>query len=107
MKVVMDRGLCHASLAYCQRCSAAFIRHPQGHDRLCVLDVVDDGKETLTLDIRTDDRQLQIELTEEQRDVAGIEGWEALVDFDPALFRSGAKERWRELGRLPAAHDQE
>jgi hypothetical protein len=36
--------------------------------------------------------------------LASIEGWEALADFDPALFRSGANERWREIRLMPAAH---
>lgn len=107
MKVIMDRDLCDASLSFCQRCSATFIRYPQGVDRLCILDVVDDGKETLTLEMHTDRRTLELELTDEERDVASIEGWEALADFDPALFRSGAHDRWRELRQLPAEHEPE
>lgn len=106
MKVVMDRGLCNASLPFCQRCSAAFIRDPEGTDRLCISEIIDDGKETLTLEMHTDDRELEIELTDEMRDLASIEGWEALADFDPALFRSGARERWREIRELPAEHEE-
>jgi hypothetical protein len=71
---------------------------------LCILDVVDDGKETLTLQMLTDGRELVVELTDEQRDIAGVEGWEALADFDPALFRSGANKRWEKIRHLPAAH---
>lgn len=104
MKVVLDRDLCDASLAYCQRCSAAFIRYPEGTDRLCIREVVDDGKDTLTLQMHTDQRELTVELTEEQRELASVEGWEALADFDPALFRSGALDRWREIRQLPAEH---
>ena len=52
----------------------------------------------------TDGRTLEIELTDEERELASVEGWEALADFDPALFRTGAAERWREIGRLSAAH---
>lgn len=106
MKVVIDRDLCDASLPFCQRCSAAFIRYPEGTDRLCIRDVIDDGKESLTLQMLTDGRELEVELTEEQRDIASVEGWEALADFDPALFRSGALERWREIRRLPAEHSE-
>lgn len=104
MKVVMDRDLCDAALPYCQRCSAAFIRYPEGTDRLCIADVIDDGKELLTIQLLTDGRELEIELTEEQRELASIEGWEALADFDPALFREGALERWRMIRDLPAEH---
>lgn len=104
MKVIIDRDLCNASLPFCQRCSAAFLRNPEGEDRLCIKEIIDDGKENLTLVMHTDGRELELELTEEERNLAGIEGWEALADFDPALFRTGANARWRELRMLPTAH---
>jgi hypothetical protein len=104
MRVVIDRNLCNTSLPFCQRCSAAFFRYPEGTDRLCIMDVIDDGKESLTLEMNTDGRVLEIELSDEDLEVASIEGWEALADFDPALFRSGANQRWRELRMLPASH---
>jgi hypothetical protein len=104
MKVTMDRNLCNASLPFCQRCSATFIRYPDGEDRLCIIDVEDDGKDTLTLHLVSDGREIEVELSEEQRELASVEGWEALADFDPALFRSGAEERWNELRLLPAEH---
>ncbi len=101
MKVIIDRDLCDASLPFCARCSAAFIRYPEGSDRLCIRDIIDDEKETLTIVLKTDDRTLEIELSEEERELASVEGWEALADFDPALFREGAIDRWRELRQLP------
>ena len=101
MKVIIDRDLCDASLPFCQRCSAAFIRHPEGTDRLCIREVIDDGRGTLTLKLLTDGRILELELTEEQRELAAVEGWEVLADFDPALFRTGAMERWHKLSLLP------
>ncbi|MCL4868603.1 MAG: hypothetical protein KJ063_06535 [Anaerolineae bacterium] len=104
MRIILDRGLCNASLSFCQRCSAALIHHPEGVDRPCIRDIIDDGQETLTLEMFTDNRRLVLELTEEQRDLASVEGWEALANFDPALFRAGAGERWRELSRIAAAH---
>lgn len=103
MKVVIDRGLCDTNLAYCQRCSAAFFRYPEGTDRLCIMDVIDDGKDTLTVEMSTDGRVLELELTEEDRELASVEGWEALADFDPALFRTGALERWHEIRMMDAA----
>ncbi len=105
MKVIIDRDLCDANLSYCQRCSAAFIRYPEGSDRLCIRDIIEDDKETLTLKMFTDGRTLELELTDEQRDLASVEGWESLVDFDPALFSSDAMDRWRELRTLPAEHE--
>ncbi len=104
MRVVIDRDLCDANLEFCQRCSAAFIRNPEGVDRQCICDIIDDGSDLLTLVMHTDGRELVIELTDETRDVASVEGWEALADFDPALFRIGAMERWHHLRTLPADH---
>ena len=104
MKVIIDRDLCNTSLPFCQRCSAAFFRFPEGTDRLCIMDVIDDGKDILTLEMHTDGRILQVTLTDEDLEIASIEGWEALADFDPALFRSGANQRWAKIRQLPAAH---
>ena len=101
MHVTIDRGLCDTNLEYCQRCSAAFIKFPEGVDRLCILDVVEDGKESLTLKMYTDDRVLEVDLTDEERELASVEGWEVLADFDPALFSTGSMERWQELSRMP------
>lgn len=101
MKVIIDRDLCDASLPFCARCSAAFIRYPEGSDRLCIRAIEEDGKDTLTLVLLSDDRTLEVELSEEERELASVEGWEALADFDPALFRAGAIERWREMRQLP------
>ena len=101
MRVVIDRDLCDASLPYCQRCSAAFIRYPEGVDRQCIREIVDDGSELLTIQMNTDGRQFVIELTEEERELASVEGWEALAHFDPALFRTGAMERWHQLATIP------
>jgi len=101
MRVVIDRDLCDASLPFCQRCSAAFIRYPESHDRLCIREILDDGRDTLTLHMMTDNQELEIELTDEMRQLAGLEGWEVLADFDPALFRAGAINRWHEIRLLP------
>ncbi len=101
MRVVIDRDMCDASLPFCQRCSAAFIRYPEGIDRQCITDIVEDGSDLLTIEMKTDGRVFAVELTEEQRELGSVEGWEALADFDPALFRTGAMERWHQLAKLP------
>lgn len=104
MYVVLDRGLCDASLPYCQRCSAALIRHPEGEDRPCIREIRDDGEELLTIEMYTDGRKLVLTLSDREREIGSVEGWEALAQFDPALFRTGAMERWHELSRIPAIH---
>ena len=104
MKVIIDRDLCDASLPFCSRCSAAFIRYPEGSDRLCIREITDDGEDELTIIVHSDNRTIEITLSEDERELASIEGWEALADFDPALFREGAINRWRELRQLPTNH---
>ena len=104
MKVVIDRDLCDASLPFCARCSAALIRFPEGVDRPCIMEIEEDQKETLTIVMHTDQRTLELDLNEEDREIASVEGWEALADFDPALFRQGALERWREIRKIKAEH---
>jgi hypothetical protein len=68
---------------------------------MCIRDVIDDGRGLLTIEVKSDGRVFEVALTDEERELASVEGWEVLADFDPALFRTGAMERWRELGRLP------
>ena len=105
MKIVLDRGYCDASLSFCARCSAAFFRHPMGTDRPCVVAVIDDGRDDLLhFEVRTDGRVLEFDLNQELQAGLALEGWEFLADFDPALFRQGAAERWRELEAIPASH---
>jgi hypothetical protein len=105
MKIVLDRGYCDASRAFCARCSAAFFRHPLGTDRPCVVAVIDDGQEDLLhFEILTDGRVLEFDLTKELQAGLALEGWEFLADFDPVFFRHGAAEHWRALIDLPNSH---
>ena len=106
MKIVMDRSYCDASLTFCARCSAAFFQKPMGTDRQCIVDVIDDGNDDVRhFEVLTDGRTLEFDLTDELQEGLAIEGWEFLVDFDPALFRHGAAQRWKELAKLPASHE--
>lgn len=101
MRIVLDRGYCDASLTFCARCSAAFFRKPIGTDRPCIVEIADDGNDDLLhFVVRTDDRILEFDLTDELQEGLSLEGWEFLADFEPDLFRTGAAERWRELARL-------
>ena len=105
MKIIMDRGYCDAALPFCARCSAAFFQKPLGTDRPCIVGIVDDGNdELLHFEVRTDGRTLEFDLTQELQEGLAVEGWEFLANFDPALFRRGAAERWRALRELPAQH---
>ncbi len=106
MIIYMNRGLCDATLPFCARCSAAFFRKPLGTDRPCVTRILDDGKDDmLHFVVTTDNRTLEFDLTKDVQEGLSTEGWEFLIDFDPALFRRGAAERWRKLAELPAQHE--
>lgn len=108
MRIVMDRGLCGAALSFCARCSATYFQKPLGTDRPCILNVIDDGRDdVLEFYVRTDGRTLHFELTDEVQEGLALEGWEFLADFDPALFRWGAAERWRKISAMPAAHQKQ
>ena len=105
MIIVMDRGYCDATLTFCERCSAAFFRKPQGTDRPCIVDIIDDGNDNLLhFVVKTDDRTLEFDLTKELQEGLSVEGWEFLINFDPSLFRHGAADRWRQLSKTPATH---
>ncbi len=107
MKIVMDRGYCDAALSFCARCSAAFFQKPMGTDRPCIVEIVDDGNDNLIhFEVRTDGRTLEFDLTKDLQEGLAAEGWEFLANFDPALFRHGAADRWRALSRLPASHSE-
>jgi hypothetical protein len=100
--------MCDASLPFCARCSAAFFRKPTGTDRPCVTRIVDDGNEdVLHFVVNTDDRTMEFDLTKDLQAGLALEGWEFLADFEPALFRRGAAERWRRLAELPADHEND
>lgn len=105
MIIHMNRGLCDAALPFCARCSAAFFREPQGRDRPCITRIIEDGNDNMIhIVVTTDHRVLEFDLTKDIQEGLASEGWEFLADFDPALFRTGAAERWRQLARLPAEH---
>lgn len=106
MIIYMHRGMCDAALPFCARCSAAFFRKPMGTDRPCITRIIDDGREDmLHFVVSTDNRTMEFDLTKDLQEGLALEGWEFLADFDPALFRTGAAERWRRLAAIPAQHE--
>lgn len=106
MKIIMNRGFCDADLAFCSRCSAAFFRKPLGTDRPCIVSITDEeDEEHIEFVLLTDGRTLRFELTEEIQEGLALEGWEFLADFEPALLRRGAAERWKALAKLDAEHE--
>ncbi len=89
MKVTIDRNICGASLNACEHCFSFFAQHPQGVDRYCIVEQVEDGSDNLTLTLRTQGHENTVVLDEAQRQAVALEGWSSLVDFVPKFYRAG------------------
>ncbi len=89
MKVTINRNICGASLNACEHCFSFFAQHPEGVDRYCIVDQVDDGSALLTLTLMTDGRERTVVLDEAQRQAVALDGWSSLVDFVPQFYRAG------------------
>lgn len=88
MKVTIDRNICSAALNACEHCFTFFAEHPMGVDRYCIVEQVDDGKDDLTLTLRTDGVERTLVLDDERRKLVTTEGWSSLVDFVPDFYRA-------------------
>lgn len=103
MIIVMNRDLCDAPLSLRARCLANLFQRPFGSDCPCVQRIIDDGDDdTLGFILMTDGRTLRFHLTDKTLEGLQLEGWEFLADFDPALIRRGAAERWRQIAATPS-----
>lgn len=49
MKIVINHDNCQHTGAFADRCLAATIRNPLGHERYCAAEVIDDGQAALTV----------------------------------------------------------
>ena len=87
MKVTIDRDICNAALNACEHCFSIFAQHPQGVDRYCIVEQIDDGTDVLTLTIRSGGYEQTLALDEAQRQLVATEGWSSLVDFIPRFYR--------------------
>ena len=87
MKVTIDRNLCDHALPECERCFARFIKNPEGEDRACITEYVDDGNEILTLTLKYDNELEVLTLTPEQRQAVALDGWSQFVKVRPKFYR--------------------
>lgn len=74
MKIYIDRTHCDLCESYCDRHSAKLIRSPLGEDRPCIQALVDDGLPELTLVVQDGEHEATLNLTEQDREILGIEG---------------------------------
>ena len=79
MYVKLNRNVCDHQLPICERCLGKFLKHPMGYERQCFEELRDDGSELLTIDMHVGNRDVRLELDEEQRQLilarAGRPSW--------------------------------
>jgi hypothetical protein len=87
MKVTIDRQLCDHALPECEACFARFMRNPQGVDRACITDYVEDDALILTLTLRYDGLEEVLELSPQDCELVASEGWSRFVKVPPKFLR--------------------
>jgi len=86
MKVTIDRNLCDHVLSECEQCFARFVRNPEGEDRLCITEYVEDGDPTLVLTLRYDGEQEVLVIPPEERELVASVGWSKYVKGTPSFY---------------------
>jgi hypothetical protein len=87
MRVKINRNICSAHLAFCERCLGQFLRYPLGYERRCFESMEDDGREELTIDLISGDHEITLVLDDEQRELLAMEGWAVHIDFPVPMYR--------------------
>ena len=88
MYVKINRDVCPAQLAFCERCLGQFLKYPMGYERRCFEVLKEDGKEDLTILLHTRTHDIELTLNDEQRMRVAGEGWSSFVDFDVPMYRN-------------------
>jgi hypothetical protein len=91
MRVKINRNVCPAHLAFCERCLGQFLRYPLGYERRCFESIEDDGREELTIDLKTGEHELTLTLDDKQRELLANEGWAYFVDIPVPMYREEVK----------------
>ncbi len=87
MKVKINRNVCPAHLAFCERCLGQFLKYPLGYERRCFEEMIDDGSDELTIELHTGENDLVLTLDEQQRQEMAAEGWAYFVDIPVPMYR--------------------
>lgn len=88
MRVKINRDVCPAHLAFCERCLGQFLKEPLGYERRCFEELVDDGQEDLTIELHSKGHDVVLVLTPEQRRMVAGEGWSHFAGFMPDMYRN-------------------
>lgn len=87
MRVKVNRDLCDAHLAFCERCLGQFLKYPMGYERRCFEELEDDGQDLLTIELHSEGHDVVLELDGNQRLLLAGEGWARFVDFAVPMYR--------------------
>jgi hypothetical protein len=83
MRIVVNHDACMHGGAFADRCLAATIRNPLGHERYCTALVEDDGRPELTVTLTFAGQEHTLILRDEaEQEAVALEGW-------PAFERAG------------------
>lgn len=92
MRVKIDRDVCPAHLAFCEKCLGKFLREPLGYERRCFVELEDDHSDKLTIELHSGKHDTVLVLNEDERRLAAGDGWSYFVDFDPPMYRNQSPE---------------
>ncbi len=80
MRIVINHDNCKHGGQFADRCLAATIRYPEGHERYCAAEIVDDGSPDLTVTLVFEGKEHTLILhNEAEREIAATEGWLAFA----------------------------
>jgi hypothetical protein len=80
MRIIVNHDTCQHGGDFADRCLAATIRNPMGHERFCSAAVEDDGSQDLTVVLIYDGQEHTLVLhTDRERELAASEGWLAFA----------------------------
>ena len=92
MYVKINRNVCDHQLAICERCLGKFLQNPFGYERQCFEEIHDDGKDIVTIDLHTGEKDVHLELTEAECKMMAGEGWATFMEFAVPMFRDATEE---------------
>jgi hypothetical protein len=81
MRIVINHDECRHGGAFADRCLAATLQHPLGHERYCTAQVEQDGQPELTVTLVMGGQWHTRTFRDQfERDTAAAEGWPAFVN---------------------------
>jgi hypothetical protein len=83
MKITIDHDTCRHGGAFADRCLAATIRNPLGHERCCMARLEDDGRPELSVALMLDGQEHTLVLhNQAEQALVASEGWPAFIHVE-------------------------